>query len=76
MILCDKLSEENIRCSILLSNDDESIILHWNGEDFVGYEGDSELYREFDNSENIMSIFLQALEYGEIKTIGFKVKII
>lgn len=76
MILCDKLSEENIRCSIVLSNDEETIMLHWNGEDFVGSNCDSQLYEEFDNTENIMMVFKECLERGVAETPNYKVEII
>ena len=63
MKLCDKISVENIRCSILLSDKNGSAVVHWNGEDFV-CTSESELFARFDNDVNNMHFFLTCLEKG------------
>lgn len=74
MILCDKISVENIRCSILLSNDEESAVVHWNGEDFV-CTSESVLFETFDNDRNCMHHFLNCLEKGSCNCGSYNMEI-
>lgn len=78
MMLCDKLSEENIRCNIILSNDEESVTLYWNGEEFVGEDKieSDRLYNDFGNDELLMKNFRKLLETGVFEGESYRMEII
>ena len=77
MILCDKLSEENINCRFLLSNENETVEIYWNGEDMIGEDEitDKSLYRAFTEDENIIEHFLELLEKGVFECDSYKMEL-
>ena len=76
MILCDKLSEENIICNFLLSNGEESVMVYWDGDDFSTIGEVPEFYAIFDNDENIMKNFRELLEKGVFECDSYKMELV
>ena len=74
MILCEKLDEENIRCSILVSDGEESAVVHWNGEDFVCTTS-SAVCDIMMSDEMIMDRFNECLEKGFVDCGSYKMEI-
>lgn len=78
MILCDKLSEENIHCHIRLSNGEETVEIYWNGEDFVGEDNikTNRLYNAFINDENIIENLKELFQKCTIECDGYRMELI
>jgi hypothetical protein len=78
MILCDKLSEENIHCDIRLSNGEETVEIYWNGEDFVGEDNikTNRLYNAFINDENIIENLKELFQKCTIECDDYRMELI
>ena len=77
MKLCEKLSEENIHCNILLTNGEENVELYWNGDEFIGEDKihSLTLYNDFTNDEHIIENLKKLFENGSFENESYRMEL-